>query len=74
MLRFQELHDESRWLAVHEESFHDVHCRSHMGKELMVALTEVVEPALTGGSLAEPVFRALAIAGKVPFALLALGR
>ena len=44
-----------------------------MGEKLAVALTEIIEAALTIGSFAETVFRTFPMAGKQPLALFALG-
>ncbi len=70
----QQAHDVGGRAMFFEQASHHLHVGRHMGEEVAVALTEVVEPRLAVGRQREAVARALAMARPQPRALAALAR
>ncbi len=65
-------HNVCRRAPVHQLVLHEVHVWGHMTEEFMISCTKVVQPRLPVGCACKTVLGTFAVAGKQPFAFLAL--
>lgn len=67
-------HDVGRRTAGEKFAFHEIHCRSDMFEELVIAFAEVVQSGFSVRGMSKAILRAFSVAGEKILAFTALAR